>query len=336
MTRSPLSFAAFALTGTALVVLSGCAATGTTAGSGAQQTPSKTPTVAAAVTVDNCGTPVTFEAAPERVVTIKSTSTEMLLALGLGDRIVGTAFQDGPVPASLADSASALTTLSDQLPSQEVVLNTEPDLVYAGWESNFSAEGAGERASLEALGVHTYVSPAACKEEGYKPTSLDFTQIFGEISEVASIFHTDATPLLTAQQKTLDGITKSTAGLSALWYSSGDDTPYVGAGSGAPQLLLDTIGLTNIAADVKDTWASYSWEAIVEANPDVIVLVDAAWNTAAQKKEMLAANPATARLDAVINQRYLTIPFPASEAGVRSADAAADLSTQLAALNLGD
>lgn len=336
MTRSPLSFPSLALAAGALVVLSGCAATGTSAGVGTTSHPSTTSAASAPVTVDNCGTPVTFTAAPKRVVTIKSTSTEMLLALGLGDRIVGSAFQDGPVPASLADAASGLTILSDQLPSQEVVLEKEPDLVYAGWESNFSAEGAGERPSLEALGVHTYVSPAACKEEGYKPTSLSFAQIFGEISEVASIFHTDATPLLTAEQKTLDGITKSTAGLSALWYSSGDATPYVGAGSGAPQLLLDTVGLTNIAADVKDTWASYSWEAIVDANPDVIVLVDAAWNTAAQKKEMLAANPATARLDAVINQRYLTIPFAASEAGVRSADAAADLAAQLAALKLGD
>ena len=49
-----------------------------------------------------------FEAAPERVVTIKSTSTEMLLALGLGDRIVGTAFQDGPVPDECADAAADL------------------------------------------------------------------------------------------------------------------------------------------------------------------------------------------------------------------------------------
>jgi len=331
MTRSPLSV--FALAGVALFALSGCAATGTTAGTTTK--PSASSTASAPVTVDNCGTPVTFTAAPKRVVTIKSTSTEMLLALGLGSRIVGSAFQDGPVPTSLADAASGLTVLSDKLPSQEVVLAKAPDLVYAGWESNFSAEGAGERPSLEALGVHTYVSPAACKEDGYKPTSLSFKQIFGEITEVASIFHADAKPLIASQQKTLDGIKKSTAGLSALWYSSGDDTPYVGAGSGAPQLLLDTVGLRNIAADVKDTWASYSWEAIVEANPDVIVLVDAAWNTAAQKKAMLAANPATARLDAVIHQRYLTIPFPASEAGVRSADAAADLSTQLAALHLG-
>ncbi|MDQ2661514.1 MAG: putative F420-0 ABC transporter substrate-binding protein, partial [Actinomycetota bacterium] len=35
------------------------------------------------LTVDNCGTEVTFEQAPERVVTIKSSTLELLLALGL-------------------------------------------------------------------------------------------------------------------------------------------------------------------------------------------------------------------------------------------------------------
>lgn len=34
---------------------------------------------------------------------------------------------------------------------------------------------------------------------------------------------------------------KSGQGRTALWYSSGDDTPYVGAGLGAPELVLDTL-----------------------------------------------------------------------------------------------
>ena len=58
------------------------------------------------LTLDDCGFEVTFDAAPERVVTIKSSTTEMLLALGLGDRIVASAFADGPVPDSLADAAA--------------------------------------------------------------------------------------------------------------------------------------------------------------------------------------------------------------------------------------
>jgi iron complex transport system substrate-binding protein len=285
------------------------------------------------VTVLNCGVEVSFEQAPERVVTIKSTSTEMLLALGVGDVIVGTAFQDGPVPDEWAAAAADLPVISEQMPSEEAVLALEPDLVYTGWESAFTPEATGERDELAALGIDGYVQPAACRS-AQQPAKLDFDEVFREIQEAADIFRVDATELLDAQRNTLASIEPDDRGLSALWYSSGNDVPYVGAGTGAPQLLLETVGLTNIAGDIEMTWSPFSWEAVIEANPDVIVLIDAAWNTAASKIAILEANPATAQLDAVRGGRYLVLPFAASEAGVRSVDAAASLSEQLGELEL--
>lgn len=286
------------------------------------------------VTVDNCGTEVTVDSPPERVVAIKSTSIEMLLALGLEDRLVGTAFADGPVPDDLAAAYDAIPVLSDKVPGQEALLEAQPDFVYAGWESNFSDDGAGERSALQQLGIGTYVSPAACKEDGYMPDPLTFDGLFDEIREVASLFGAGDTAeqLIAEQQAQLDAVTPPAQETTALWYSSGTDTPYVGAGIGAPQMMLDAAGLTNIFADVHDTWTSAGWEQVVAADPDVIVLVDATWNTAESKIALLEGNPATAQLTAVREHRYLTVPFPAAEAGVRNAEAVADLSAQLAAL----
>src|SRR5699024_7444219 len=72
------------------------------------------------LTLDNCGVEVTFDAAPTAVVTIKSSTTEMLLALGVGDRIVGTAYPDGPVADWLAEDAATnpaiATPLADKVP----------------------------------------------------------------------------------------------------------------------------------------------------------------------------------------------------------------------------
>ena len=314
--------APIALATTAALLLAGCTSS--------ERSPGLKP--APPVVVDNCGTIVTFDESPQRVLTIKSTSTEMLLALGLQKRIIGTGFQDGPVADEWAAAAGAIPEISEMVPGQEAVLEAEPDFVYAGWESNFSPEGAGERDELQALGVNTYVSPAACKEEGYKPAKLDFAEINREIAEIADIFDVEADVLLAEQKATVAAIEPDTRGLSALWYSSGTDTPYVGAGIGAPALVLDTIGLDNIAGDIDDTWSPFAWEAVVDANPDVIVLVDATWNTAASKIELLESNPATRNLDAVKNSRYLYIPFAAGEAGVRTAPAAADLAEQLKAL----
>ena len=285
------------------------------------------------LTLDNCGVEVTLPAAPTKVVTIKSTATELLLALGLGSRIVGVGFQDGPAPEPWTAEAAALPVLSDKLPSQEVVLEAEPDFIYGGWESNFAADGAGERPTLAALGVATYVSPAACRT--VKPAKLTFDEVFAEIGEMGEVF--DAKPaadgLIAEQQATLYSIGADERGLTAVWYSSGTKAPYVGAGSGAPQMMMEALGLDNIMASEDEGWISSSWEAVVDANPDVIVLVDATWNSAEQKKKLLAENPITSKLDAVINQRYLTVPFPASEAGVRNVGATADMAAQLAGLS---
>lgn len=321
----------------ALLALSaaGCAtaATGTTADP-ASSPSSSTPTV----TVDNCGFDLTVATPPERIVTIKSTTTELLLSLGLGDRIVGTAFPDGPVPEAYADQAADIPVISDFAPSQEAVLALEPDFVFGGWESNFTAEAAGERDTLASLGVGSYVAPSACKEPGYQPEKLRFDDVFGQIGEAGTIFGAveEADALVADQRAILDTIPADDRGLSALWYSSGTDTPYVGAGIGAPQMMLDTLGLTNVAGDIADTWSTLGWEAIVDADPDVIVLVDASWNTAASKIELLESNPATAGLTAVQNGNYLTIPFAAGEAGVRNVDATVDLADQLAALDIAE
>jgi iron complex transport system substrate-binding protein len=305
------------------LLLAGCAAAA----------PASAPTAEGPLTLSNCGVEVTFAEAPQRVVTIKSTSTEMLLALGLGDRIVGTAFQDGPVPDEWAADAADLPVLADKMPSEEVVLETEPDLVYSGWESAFSPDAAGARDELEALGVASYVQPAAC-QSAEQPGKLDFDEIFREIAEVADIFDVSADELLAAQQEELDAIEPLDGDLTAFWWSSGTDTPYVGAGIGAPQLILETAGLTNIAGDIDMTWSPYGWESVLAADPDVLVLVDADWNSAESKIEYLTSNPATANLTAVVNERFVILPFASTEAGVRSVSAATSLVAQLKALDL--
>jgi iron complex transport system substrate-binding protein len=328
-TRTPVRTAT--ATAAAVLLLAGCAA-GSTA---AEPAPAaSTATGDYPVTVDNCDTTVTVDAAPERIVTIKSTTTELLLALGLGDRIVGSAFLDGPLPASLKAAGADLNVISDFVPGQEAVLALTPDFVYGGWESNFSAEGVGERTALADLGIGSYVSPAACKGDAM-PDPLTFDSVFAEIDEAGALFGVpDAAAELVAEQEAeLAELTPAAGDTTALWYSSGTDTPYVGAGIGAPQMILDAAGLTNIFADVQDTWTSAGWESVVAANPSVIVLVDAEWNTADSKIATLQANPATAGLDAVRNDRYLIVPFAASEAGIRNVEAAASIIDQLADLD---
>ncbi|MDQ2624984.1 MAG: putative F420-0 ABC transporter substrate-binding protein [Actinomycetota bacterium] len=288
------------------------------------------------LTVTNCGVEVTVPTRPERIVTIKSSTTELALALGLADRIAAAAFLDGPLDETVAAAGADVPILSDALPSAEAVLELSPDLVLAGWESNLTAEGAGERDTLAGLGIASYVPPAACRESGPSPT-MSFDVLFEQILETGAVLgaREAAAELVAEQRAHLDAVVPDPRGLSVLWYSSGSQTPYVGAGTGVPQMILDAAGLSNIAADVADSWTSISWEEVVARDPDVIVLVDSDWNSAEKKKGVLAEHPATRELDAVREERYLVVPFAATEAGVRNVAAVESLVAQLARLGEG-
>lgn len=321
----------------ALAVLT-LALTLTACAAAAPASPQTTPGAPGATpaSLDNCGFPVELGAPPERVVTIKSTPTELMLALGLGDRIVGTAFLDGPVPDEWAADATDIPVISDRVPGQEAVLALEPDFVYAGWESNLTTDGAGDRATLGERGIGTYVSPSACKEPGYQPDPLTFDDVFAEIEEVGALFGVpDRAARLADEQHAALAAISPVSGVTAFWWSSGTDNPYAGAGIGAPQLIMSTAGVTNILADVHDTWTSAGWEQVIAADPDVLVLVDASWNTFEHKVADLESNPALSQLTAVREHRFVRLPFASTEAGVRNVEAAASLARQVRDLGLG-
>lgn len=286
------------------------------------------------VTIETCGVASTFPETPGRIVTLKSSVTETAMALGAGDRLVGVAALDGALPAHVTGVDDAVWDLdppivADSVPSHEAVLELEPALVIAGWESNLSADGAGERTTFHSYGVGTYVSPSACRGEHAPTAALTFDDVFTEIELLGQAVGAadNAAAVVKAQRTALTALPELPA-TSALWYSSGSDTPYIGAGRGIPQLIMETAGLTNIADDVDDTWVSMSWEEVAQRDPSVIVLVDSEWNTAEHKIDVLESNPVTAALDAVRQQNYLVIPFAATESGVRNVDAVLDLVEQ--------
>ncbi len=324
----------------AVVLLAACGSDDTTPDADEPATEAAASPVAETgpLTLDNCGFEVTIDEPPQRVVTIKSTSTELMLALGLADRMIGTAFADGAVLDEYAADAEDVPVLSEQVPGHEALLAAEPDFVFGGWESNFTVDTAGERDALAEFDVATYVAPSACKDAAYQPDPMTFELLFDHIRELAGIFDVAdrAEELIAEQQALRDGVDAPGSGLTALWYSSGEDAPYVGGDIGAPSMMMRELGFENIFADIDDTWSNVGWEQVIERNPDVIILVDAAWNTAENKINLLASNPATAVLPAVEEQRYLTLPFPAAEAGVRNAQAVVDLADQLAQLDFPD
>jgi len=83
--------------------------------------------------------------------------------------------------------------------------------------------------------------------------------------------------------------------------------------------------------DLSGAWAAVYvvWETVLAANPDVIVLADASWDTAEAKKDYLRNDPSLKDLKAVRDDAFVVVPFSASTPGPRLIEGASLVAEQL-------
>lgn len=287
----------------------------------------------------SCGYSSTVDAKPRRVITMNQGATEVVLALGAEKQMVGTAYLDDEVPAKWKAAYDSVEVLSKEYPDQETVLAAKPDFVYASYSGVFDKKYAGTPADLAQLGIGTYISPFGCGEDNKPLVDVSFDSVWDEIATVAQVLGVPdrAAAIKADQQDALATLADEAvgAGQDVFWFDSGDKTAFAGAGEGGPQLILDAIGATNVFADLEGGWADVSWERVVDADPDVIVLPDAEWSTADDKIALLKKDPALRDLAAVRNERFVILPFSETTPGVRLADGARAVADGIASLDLG-
>ncbi len=273
------------------------------------------------VELTNCGEHVTVTKPPQRIVSLNQGSTEILLSLGLADRIVGTATWTDPILPSLAEANARVPRISDNAPSLEAVLDKNPDFVTASFTSTLGAGGVATRAQFEKLGVGTYIAPSDCegKEatsgDGKRDTPFDINLVYREIRDFARIFDVQKAgeDLVASLQKKLAEAGKVDAsGTTALFWFANSESPYMAGCCGAPGLISHTLKLKNVFDDTTDEWPQINWETVAERNPDVLVIGDLTRKsqtaeTGKAKIAFLETNPVTRQMDAVKNKRYILI-----------------------------
>jgi iron complex transport system substrate-binding protein len=274
------------------------------------------------LTLDNCGTEVTIDAAPQRVVSLDQNSTEILLSLGLEDRIVGTASWTDPVLDSLAAANADVPRLADNAPTYEVVLGADPDFVTASFGRHFNEGGVAPRDRFAETGVASYLSPTDCDNGtsinggGTRTTPLTIGALYQEITEMGEVFDvSDRAATLVADLQARAA--KATEGVDfdgttvAFWFAD-TKTPYVGGGLGSAALLASTTGLENVFIEATDDWPATTWEDLVDRDPKVLVLGDLQrdrfpGDRLDDKIAFLESDPLTKTMDAVRNQRYIAL-----------------------------
>lgn len=127
----------------------------------------------------------TYQKAPERVVVTHPGATELLLELGLKDRILSTVAPYGAPLDRLADQYAELTiTKALYDPSQEELLEMQPHMIM-GWSHQFSSHAIGEVKTWQERGVATYIMPSTLTKTN--PT-LE-TVVYASISDLGKIFN---------------------------------------------------------------------------------------------------------------------------------------------------
>ena len=99
---------------------------------------------------------------------------------------------------------------------------------------------------------------------------------------------------------------------------------------------LPRSGLTNAFADRPGSWYCVSLQDIIDADPDVFVIVDASWDSAVGKLDYLHNHSDYCNLRAVQEAEYIKIQFSASTLGPRNGVAALDMVSAAMHLHTGD
>lgn len=295
---------------------------------------------ATAIEVDNCGIDVGFDVPPQRIVGLNSGAVEVLLALGVEDRIVGAVGREESIQPRLRagfDRLPLLDSGSEDYPSSEVILELEPELIYSVYPSAFRDTGIASRQELADLGVATYLAPGRCPDRD-ATTPLSVEEIWTEIEQVGALVDADeaAAALIDDQRAALAAVRDGLPNLGELevfWWDVGTDDPLAGACCGAPGMILRELGLTNVFDDLDDHWSSVSWEQVVERDPDVIVMVDFGEGDIADKRDFIADDPTLRELRAFRDDAVVVLPFSQTTPGLQNVDAIEALAQQLADLD---
>jgi iron complex transport system substrate-binding protein len=279
------------------------------------------------VTVQSCDRKVTFDAAPSRAISNDVNLTEMMLVLGLRDRMVGYTGISGwkTLDDEMRAGIAELPELSAKYPTKEVLAAAEPDFFFAGWNYGMKIGGEVTPETLEPLGIKTYELTESCAHLGPRPRStmddmyvdlLNLGRIFGVEARAAALV-ADWTARLAVATAGVDRARP----LRVFVYDSGEEAPFTAGAQAIPTAMIEAAGGRNIMDDLAKSWSEIGWEPAVDRNPEVIVIVNYGDVTADQKIAFLKGKPALAGIDAVRNSRFVVLDYVEATPGPRNIEA---------------
>lgn len=282
------------------------------------------------VTVKSCERDVVFDRAPRRAVSNDVNLTEMMLALGLRNRMIGYTGISGwkTLTPPLREALDGLPELARRYPSVEVLMQAGADFYFAGWNYGMQVGGPVTPATLAPLGIAVYELTESCAHLN-KRTAATLDDVYGDLRNLGKIFDVRdrADARIASMQRVVADVQDKIARASTsirprvFVYDSGEDKPLTAGALAMPSALIRAAGGDNVMDDVRQSWTRVGWESVVSRNPEAIVIVDYSDVTAAQKIDFLLAQPALKDVEAIKHRRFIVIPYDQATPGVGNAQA---------------
>lgn len=297
--------------------------------------PASTPTATATgtttpTTVQNCGRTLTFDRPVERIVSGWTTSTELLLRLGQGSKVVGQYNTSAGTPsAEFTTQEAAVPTLSTEGLTREQLAAADPDLVWADGEYAFDGSTLPTIDELAQQGTQVMVLSGFCGDDA---TGATVDDVFTDLTTLGTVLgdSTATDEVAASLHARLDAVAQRTAGVPSVpvvFLADYDGVLY--AYDGVYSDIARRAGAHNTYAGALPAGKYYSEvsrEDVIARDPSTIVLLTAGDADPAAAKAALAELLPT--VAAVRDGAVVTLP-ESDSTNLRGVDGVEELSRAL-------
>ena len=287
------------------------------------------PAFAQGVTVDNCGTPLTFETTPERIVVHDINMTEMAFALGLQESMVGVTGITGwyKTTESFDEQRGDIPELAERLPSVENLIAVDPDMFFAGWYYGMQPGGEVTPDTLAPFGIQTLVLSESCVHLHDDRPEATMNLLFDDMIRLGQIMNVEerAQELVAGwevQLADLEALTAEVDRPRVFLLDGPADAPFTAGRFAIVDAMINAAGGSSVTHDLDFSWGRSSWEAVAASNPEFLVLLDYAEGQSAEDTfAYLQEHPVMQFTDAVINERWVGLAYEELTPGPANIDA---------------
>lgn len=209
---------------------------------------------------DPAGFEVTIPEDIESIVSMAPSNTEILVELGFADKIIAIDTQS----VGLEGLAEDLPSIDLMSPDIEQLIQLDPDIIFASTMT--MAGGDDPFVQLKEAGITlVYIPSSDSIEDIY--SDIDFISTVLSVEEEGQTIVADMKDQIDHIKNIGDRITDK----KSVYFEIASAPDMYSFGSGVfLNEMIDIIGATNVLAH-EDKWISVSEEAILAANPDVVI-----------------------------------------------------------------